>query len=277
MKHFSWVIASTALLGSLGTAMAADMPLKAMPAPAPVYYNWSGCYVGGNVGYTRADVRSDSLPNAAFVAGAAGGAVEAAAEQASSVMSAHPDGITAGGGVGCNYQTGMFVVGGEGDFNYSGLKLGQIRGPFPGAGGGVPYTFEEQFRSDWFATLRARGGVVVGERTLLYVTGGAAFAEFNTLKALDFPGFTGFRYQSTTSDDRFGWVIGVGGEYAFTNNWSAKIEYLHMDFGSTSSFAQRNIVSPGAGGLTNTYNFREDVVRVGLNYRFGSTAVVAKY
>ena len=281
MKNKIALAAAAASILFTGAASAADLAArpytKAPPMVAPVW-SWTGCYIGGNVGYDRGDVRSSSVPNAAYIAGAAGGAAEAATQVATSPVTNHPDGVTVGGGVGCNYQTGMFVIGGEADINYSDLRFGQIRGPFPPAPGAVPYTWEEQFRSQWFVTARARAGLVIAERNLLYVTGGAAFAEFNGIKALDFPGFVGFRYQGNFDDTRVGWVVGAGWEYAFSNNWSAKVEYLHMDFGNLSAFSQRNIAAPPAAGWTHTYNLREDVVRVGLNYRFGGMGpVVAKY
>ena len=154
-----------------------------------------------------------------------GSAAATAAVLAPSNVGVTPDGFTAGVGVGCNYQTGIFVLGVEGDINYSELGISQIRGPFPTGGVFAPHTWEENFRSNWSATARARAGVVLAERHLLDATGGAAFAEYNWLKALDFPGFAGFRYQGTLSDSRVGWVVGAGWEYAFSNNWSAKVEF----------------------------------------------------
>ena len=269
------VIAASVLLG--GAASAADMAVKARGVPSPVpAFSWTGCYVGGNVGYARGDVHSDAAANPVFVA--TNPAAPIAQIQASSIAGVTPDGFTAGVGVGCNYQTGIFVLGADGDINYSDLGTSQIRGPFP-TGVFAPRTWEENFRSHWFATARARAGVVLAERHLLYVTGGAAFAEYNWLKALDFPGFPGFRYQGTFSDSRAGWVVGAGWEYAFNNNWSAKVEYLHMDFGSTSATTPTPpAATPPGTGFIFSHNFREDVVRVGVNYRFGwAGPVVAKY
>ena len=268
------LLAGVISLGTAGVASAADMAVKARPLPPPVaVFSWTGCYIGGNVGWAQGDVHSDSLANAAALAGVNGPGFIAV--QATSSVTNRPDGVTAGVGVGCNYQTGAFVIGAEGDINYSDLGFSQIRGPFP-TPTSTPHTWEERFHSNWFATARARAGVVFAERNLLYVTGGAAFAEYNWLKALDFPGFVGFRYQGSFDDTRVGWVVGAGWEYAFTNNWSAKVEYLHMDFGNTSAVAVQN--TPGSPfAMTHTVRFREDVVRVGINYRFGGGPVVAKY
>jgi opacity protein-like surface antigen len=274
MKKIALAVAAASILFT-GAASAADLRRPVVKAPVAVapIFTWTGCYIGGNVGYARADVSSNGIPNAAFVANTPAGA---AAVQATSYVTNHPDGFTVGGGVGCNYQTGMFVVGVEGDINYSDIGFSQIRGPFP-TPASAPHTWEETFRSEWFATARARAGIVFAERHLFYVTGGAAFAEYSASKALDVPGFVGFRYAGSVSDERIGWVVGAGWEYAFNNNWSAKVEYLHMDFGSRSVLAFQNVpASPFA--INHTFNFREDVVRVGINYRFGGAgAVVAKY
>jgi opacity protein-like surface antigen len=277
VKKIALTVAAASVLLA-GAASAADMAVKARRAPIPVpAFSWTGCYVGGNVGYTRGDVHSGAAANPIFIA--VGPAAATAAVLAPSNVGVTPDGFTAGVGVGCNYQTGIFVLGVEGDINYSELGISQIRGPFPTGGVFAPHTWEENFRSNWFATARARAGVVLAERHLLYVTGGAAFAEYNWLKALDFPGFAGFRYQGTLSDSRVGWVVGAGWEYAFSNNWSAKVEYLHMDFGSTSATTPTPPAArPPGTGFIFSHNFREDVVRVGLNYRFGLAGpVVAKY
>jgi opacity protein-like surface antigen len=264
----------------VGAATAADMAVKARPIPAPLpVFSWSGCYVGGNAGYSRAEVRSDGTPNAIFAGLTPAGTAEVLTSASAAKVT--PDGVTAGLGIGCNYQKGIFVIGAEGDINYSDLGAQQIRGPFADAAPLARYTWEERFHSNWFATARARAGVVVAERSLLYVTGGAAFAEFNWLKALDFPAFTGFRYQASGSDSKFGWVVGAGWEYAFNNNWSAKVEYLHMDFGSSSGVTPTPpapAAGPGAGAAWSvSNNFHEDVVRLGINYRFGGGAIVAKY
>jgi opacity protein-like surface antigen len=274
MKKVS-IFSVAALLGSMSFASAADMAVKARPMPPPVpLFTWTGCYIGGNVGYTRGEVTSDAVPNAILLSTFQ--APGAAAIQASAPTNIKPDGFTAGGGVGCNYQTGIFVIGVEGDINYSDLGYSQIRGPFP-TPTSVPHTWEERFQSQWFATARARGGLVLGERNLLYVTGGVAFAEYNWLKAVDFPGFPGFRYQAAFDDSRVGWVVGAGWEYAFNNNWSAKVEYLHMDFGRTSAVTPTPPAALAGAAFTYSHNFREDVVRVGINYRFGGGPVVAKY
>jgi outer membrane immunogenic protein len=119
-------------------------------------------------------------------------------------------------------------------------------------------------------------GVIAGrlglafDRSLLYVKGGAAFADIRN-RSYEI-GESGLPIEvdedHRVSKTHTGWAVGAGFEYAFAPNWSGKIEYLHMDFGSVST---RNLEG-------DTIRFRNDVdtVKVGVNYRFGGP-VVARY
>lgn len=100
----------------------------------------------------------------------------------------------------------------------------------------------------WFATFRGRAGVLAHPQTLLYATGGLAVGEFkytaqNTTSVQVFtPGLTGTTplgaplvmagAKASSSDTRVGWTVGAGVERKFSPNWSGKLEYLYMDFGS---------------------------------------------
>ena len=87
---------------------------------------------------------------------------------------------------------------------------------------------------EWFGTVRGRAGILATPRVLLYATGGLAYGSFKTTGA--FAGVTpaGIAVGSvaSTSDTRLGWTVGAGIEGKITNNWSAKLEYLYMDFDS---------------------------------------------
>jgi outer membrane immunogenic protein len=139
-------------------------------------------------------------------------------------------GFIGGGQIGYNYQIGSFVVGLEGDIQYADF-------------GGVNYDFGplgiyENDNDDWFGTVRARAGVAF-DRALIYATGGFAF-----------------------TDNRNGWTVGGGLEYAFTNNLSAKIEGLYVNL-EEEDFTF-------AGTTFNTGETDFGVVRAGLNFRFGT-------
>ncbi|HJZ20457.1 MAG TPA: outer membrane beta-barrel protein, partial [Bradyrhizobium sp.] len=108
-------------------------------------------------------------------------------------------------------------------------------------------------------TFRGRFGYVAGANGnwLLYATGGVAVGELH--------GWDSFTPSSGT-DWRAGWTAGVGVETAFAPNWTAKLEYLHVDLGSGQVF---NVVP----GVPESVGLTADIVRAGINYRFGGADV----
>jgi outer membrane immunogenic protein len=64
-----------------------------------------------------------------------------------------------------------------------------------------------------------------------------------------------------------GWAVGAGGEYALTNNWSVKLEYLYIDLGSMS-YIDVGAIGVPRSALTTTIDTAQNVIRVGLNYKF---------
>ncbi len=136
-----------------------------------------------------------------------------------------------GGQVGYNYQIGSFVVGVEGDLQWADFGSSTYNfGPVLGT-----YTVDSD---DWFGTVRARAGVAF-DRALIYATGGWAF-----------------------TDNRNGWTVGGGIEYAFTNNLSAKLEGLYVNLDSDDF--------EFAGTTFSTGDTDFGLVRAGLNFRFGT-------
>jgi outer membrane immunogenic protein len=142
--------------------------------------------------------------------------------------------FTGGAQLGYNYQIGQFVAGLEADYNYSGLR-----------GRGLIAAANTRGELNSFGTIRGRLGVAF-DRALVYGTGGWAFGN-NELKT------------AVRSDDKWhnGYAIGGGLEYAFTQNISAKAEYIFMKFEDKTYFG-----GPGKAGLD------ANVVRAGVNYRF---------
>src|SRR5262249_11789189 len=132
-----------------------------------------------------------------------------------------PAGFLGGLQLGYNWQTGAFVFGVEGDIQGTGQQntvcvvTCSVSGAFFGT---------VQQKLPWFATVRARAGVTV-DRSLFYVTGGAAFGEVKTtVTEVNGPGAVVAVSESKTKS---GWVVGGGIESALTGNWTAKIEYLY--------------------------------------------------
>jgi outer membrane immunogenic protein len=254
----------TALIGA--PASAADLsvkraPLYKAPPPAPAF-SWTGCYGGVNAGYAwgKADVVTTSSFPGAVVAAIA----------ATDSPSINPSGFTGGVQVGCNYQAGAIVWGLEGDLEYFGLRRSVSTNTFLPTG--REYSTANSVSSSWLATLRPRAGVAVG-RALIYVTGGLAA--------------TNLRYDTTflsrgdlevasIDTTKMGWTIGGGWEYAFDPNWSAKLEYLYMDFGHATTAGPETTGGVAVFTLSHDVRLHSSLVRAGLNYRFGGP-VMAKY
>jgi len=249
------------------TASAADMPVKARPpvvAPAPAY-SWTGCYVGVNAGGHWGNVSDPAVitNNTWFL-----GAGDLARAAAAFPNTLDPSGFAGGGQLGCNWQISNFVIGAEADI--AGLTGSASRNTsFPVAGGGASVV-SDSAKDEWMSTVRARAGWAF-DRVLLYATGGVAFAHwsFNHTYSATFDP-SGAVTNITTSTTRTGWTVGGGLEYALTNNWTVRGEYLYADFGTVNNYLTH--ISPAFGNNTFTVlhpeRLTENIARVGLNYKF---------
>jgi outer membrane immunogenic protein len=219
MKRF-WIAGAFALLIG-GPALAADLPPPPGPMPrAPA------TYVPAPVPYYNWGGIYIGINGG----GAFGNVTPGAAAVALGASNFSTRGFLVGPTVGFNYQVGAFVFGIEGDWDYS-----NTNGAIPGGFG--------TYKDTWLATARGRVGYA-WDRVLLFATAGGAFEN------VTFPG------SGTTP---IGWTVGGGIEFAFAQNWSAKAEYLFVDF--------QNV------GLTNAAgNFSaketDNIVRAGVNYKF---------
>lgn len=241
-------LVSTAVLATcLATsAFAADLPSRQAPPPAPVYvplFTWAGLYVGLNAGVGWADsgeigVNGPTAASSGVLSGVGGG-----------------DGRFVGGAqIGYNWQSGAIVYGLETDIQYVDAGGSVAWGRYSwwdGRGGGD---------GAYFGTVRARIGYAF-DRTLVYVTGGLAYGGLNTNP------LTG----NTTSNA--GWTVGGGVEYAFTNNWTAKIEGLYVDTGEgrrARSFdnAAGGVLPAGTYTAVSNGGGGAGLLRVGVNYKF---------
>jgi outer membrane immunogenic protein len=134
-----------------------------------------------------------------------------------------------GGTLGYNWQLGQGVFGLEGDMDWSNIRGSTTCG-----------LTSCETQNDWLGTVRARFGYAF-DRFMPYVTGGLAFGGVQTNAAGLF----------STSDTKLGWTLGAGLEGAIAGPWTAKIEYLYVDLGNSANA-----------------DFRANLVRAGVNYRF---------
>jgi len=153
-----------------------------------------------------------------------------------------------GGQIGANYQVNVLVLGVEGDFNWTGIKGNG--GDFLGDAIGT--------ETQWTSTVAGRVGAAFN-RLLIYGKGGAAFAR-------DRSTFTGLAGHSASSAfTRTGWTAGVGLEYGITANWSAKIEYDYLSFGSQSL----NFTTATPTTYASSASLKAQEIKAGINFRFG--------
>lgn len=298
MNFKAILAASATALALTGSAIAADLPSRAAPpvmvAPAPIF-TWTGFYFGLNAGYTWStnnSVSSVGMPVPG--AGPIGVAQSLAAGNTYVAPGSNGGGFIGGGQVGFNWQFGALVAGIETDFQ--GIAAGNrastvaLATPVPGFPAEAYIgTITNKKKLDWFGTLRARVGYTVTPTFLLYATGGLAYGGVqlaNAYWAFNAPG--GYTVAATgvgaVGGTRVGWTVGAGAEYAFSPNWSAKLEYLYYDLGRATAVnftSQTNPVVFWAGSAgTLTTRFTGHIVRAGVNYRFGwggPAAVVARY
>ncbi len=218
--------------------MAADLPVKAPIAVPPPPYSWTGCYIGGEVGYAWGRDRDNETVIAT-----------GAPSPFSPADSARVTGPKLGGYVGCNWEYQRFVFGVEADAEWADLK-GSANYVTP-----APSDFYET-TVKWQGSARGRIGYAF-DRVLLYATGGVAFAHINEH---DQVGVTGaFTDNSTT---RTGWTAGAGIDFAITNNLIGRIEYRYADFGH---FSYNPIVF---AAFNENHRFTESAIRLGLAWKF---------
>jgi outer membrane immunogenic protein len=145
-----------------------------------------------------------------------------------------------GGTAGYNWQTGAWVFGLEGDLDWSNINGNTFLGCVPGC----------KTTNNWLGTARGRVGYAF-DRVLPYVTGGLAVGEVQA----DVAGI------NVATNTNTGWTVGAGVEYAITNNWSAKAEYLYVDLGNFNC-------GIACGANPDNVSFRSHIARGGINFRF---------
>jgi outer membrane immunogenic protein len=272
------------LLSSVAvTAIALGFSVPAL-AQAPAIHNWSGFYVGLNAGaaFGRSGASTGTDCSQPFIPGyfcdnTGVGATNAAAVTASGTGTITGTGFTGGIQAGYNWQRNNLVYGLETDFGafkLNGSRQGNgIYAEPLGQDAGDPYTIGSSFSTDWLFTLRGRLGAVVMPNLLVYATGGLALTRltvdfnFSDQNSVSAPNSA----SGSSASTKTGWVLGGGLEWALSNNWSVKGEYLYVDFGKV---AATGIISDGSGpggyaqGIGTSTDLTAQIARAGVNYKF---------
>jgi outer membrane immunogenic protein len=222
---------------------AADLAVKARPLPPPPVFSWSGCYIGVHVGA--------GWQVSSFTGGEGGG------------TAASGIGAVGGAQAGCNAQWRAFVIGFEGEFWGSSLYDREF------AQGG-DFVFDAQSRNRWDGAISVRSGVAF-DRAFVYGKLGVVWGKFDYTIDASFDVDESLTVRGNATHT--GVLIGVGFEYALTDNWTTKFEYNYIDYGNkivdfTSTFCE-------VGGVCETEITRQTVkerkqlAKLGLNYKFG--------
>lgn len=258
MRNLKWVVAAVASTAfGNGAATAADLPVKApyIKAPVAAVYDWTGFYFGVNAGvglgrdFTKEVLNAVAEPSYLSPLGGIGG-VQAGYNWQSSAPA---------------LLGGPIVFGVEADIQGTGLHddgtclLGCQ--PFNGSRFDQATQFDQ--RLDWFGTVRGRLGIATGP-VLSYLTAGYAYGGVKTsvIQTAGAPAQT-----FTTSGTRSGWTWGSGVEASLGGNWTGKIEYLYIDLGDRLDLFTLNTLPQAV-----STDIREQIFRVGLNYRIGGNA-----
>jgi outer membrane immunogenic protein len=260
MKTAFLRFASTLLLGAglASTALAADMGFEPRAAPATTY-DWSGMYIGGVLGGGWETTGTNSGVGTLTLFPGANPPQLFQTTTGSSFI----------GGIegGSNYQLGKLVVGWEGDILWGDIK-GSSATAFTGAGG-FPTSALLTVDTPWTATVASRVGIA-HDRWLAYGKAGVAYehTDFTASATSALP----LSFAATGSDNRTGWLVGGGVEYAAWDNWTIKGEYDYLDFGTRS--VNLNGATSFAGGapvptfVTALNNQRISEFKFGANWKF---------
>jgi outer membrane immunogenic protein len=236
-----------AFFGIGGSAFAADLPPAApprapvtyVPAVVPVY-NWSGFYIGLNGGWGFATGNINYTVSGGPLSGD------------TATGSGHINGGIFGGQIGAQYQADWAVLGIEGDWDWSGQSKTD------NVGCGIGCTVNRTIKIGDVATIRARLGYAM-DRVLVYGTGGVAFTQTSDNITVN-GGPTVFNASTWNT----GWTAGAGVEFAFFQNWTAKVEYLYVG----SKLNQSGTIPVIGGTLTESGNFHDNLIRAGINFKY---------
>jgi len=262
MRRFiGTALASSLMLGIAGTAMAADLPVKAprvVPVAAPVAYNWSGFYIGGFGGgaWLRTN-RSYDVVGDHFVPGLVG-------------INHNTSGAVAGGMIGANWQVSNFVFGLEGTGAWTSVNR-SFASPFASPVGSDPVTLSDRLTSIFTATAKVG---LAWDRWMLYAKGGYANVGLETAALDPIP------HGASDRKRHHGWTVGGGWDFMLTQNWIIGVEYDYIRF--ESLLHSQALVSGGTPaapvfyGTTINGEVHQILGRISYKFDWGGP-VVARY
>jgi outer membrane immunogenic protein len=253
MKKLLFATAAALTVNFAGAASAADLPLKS-EMPVVPRFSWTGCYLGGHIGGGRGTkdmtdlvfLVQDSLIGPGTTTGV-------------TTVRTAPTGVVIGGEIGCDYQfASNLVIGVEGSASGSTMRGSALVGLPAGNPGDLALV---QANTDFLASVTGRIGYAF-DNVLLYGRGGFAVAgDKYTVSGGDLAGSGPFTFQG--ADNRYGWIVGGGVDWAFARHWSMNVEYDYYRFGSGNV-----LMTDQFSGATGVVDVRQtvQVVKVGVNF-----------
>jgi outer membrane immunogenic protein len=270
MNKLSIAIIALAVVCGVQTSRAADLApvvTKAPPPAAPVS-DWTGFYLGGDVGLRATDTKVDTDAAAFLPAFSLIGPTTVTSEPMNGTAARF------GGYAGYNWQFApTWVAGIEGDFGWANKSV-TLNGVFlPGGFFAMPgeSTSSLAWRSTWDASVRARLGYLVTPSTMVYVTGGPAWLHFDTTATCGLLTCGAPIETLSNSSTRLGWTVGGGLETRLWGHWLGRAEYRYSDFGTTT-------YTDAIPFFTATYDekVRTQTALLGLAYKFGDPVPAAE-
>ena len=242
------------LHAAAGSALSADLPTT-------VADPWKGFYIGAQAGYLGGSGEPEIC---ATVAGTDRDCSGRASDYG--LGDNNPSGVTAGGYLGFNYRINAMVLGVEGDLNWDDASDDGVKGSpdFESVFG------PQKVSLNWDASVRARIGMVVGDRAMLYATGGPSWinVELKNDYCNLIEGEPGIRCGDESTE--LGLQLGAGAEFLVTDNLSVKAEYLHGWYGDTNL----NVFTFNDGvddvTFSSNQNLQTNVFRAGVAWHFGN-------
>lgn len=273
-RHLGWAIASvvTLSIGGFSAASAADMAVKA-PAykAAPVaVYNWTGFYIGGNVGGGWADTTFSGIPVTGDHFLLPGSSFSTGNDSNGNVVG--------GVQVGFNWQWDRIVLGLEGTYSGSDVRNNTGLIPDPVFAG---ENIQLNSKVTDYATVVGRAGFAPTNDWLLYVKGGYATGHIKTNPQDFFPLPATLQHFSSGSAWHDGWTAGAGVEYKWAQNWVFGVEYDYYNF-DTKNHSNPTVSGVGVGApIFYSENVKMNMStvtgRISYLFNWGGGPVVAKY
>ena len=230
-------------------------------------YNWTGFYVGATAGAAWGQY----APRTSTIRGGYFGSLGAPSVTAAGMQTINATGFVAGLEGGFNWQIGNLLLGLEADLQAVDLNGSVSSGAIRYPTHPPEYTVTSYGNTDWLLTARPRLGWVMPNHWLLYATGGVAVTQLHSnFSFVD----TNRAFESGSVDAlKAGYAVGGSVEAPLTDRLSVKAEYLFVDFGDTAGSITANnlLLHHPNQTFAHSAGLRADIVRAGLNYRFGGT------